>query len=147
MSSNQPTKLQPIPYLAFNGNCAEAMRYYEKVFGGKIKVMMSGAQAPVAAQVPKEFADRILNCQLELPGGNFLYGGDAPPHAPYEGVKGVTITLNYNSVDEAEAMFNTLVEGGKVTMPFATTFWAKKFGMLVDKFGVSWAINGELLKM
>ena len=70
-SKNMPaakTKLlQPIPYLGFNGNCAEAMRYYEKVLGGTIKVMMSGAQSPVADKMPKEFLDRILNAQLELP--------------------------------------------------------------------------------
>ena len=59
-------------------------------------------------------------------------------------MKGVTIALNYNTVDEAEAIFNKLAEGGRVTMPFSPTFWAKKFGMLVDKFGVPWIINGEL---
>ena len=147
MPTNQTASLQPIPYLGFNGNCAAAMRFYEKVLGGKIKVMMSGADSPMAAQIPKEFADRILNAQLELPGGSFLYGGDAPADKPYEGIKGVSITLNFNSVAEAEAIFNTLAEGGKVTMPYASTFWAKKFGMLVDKFGVAWIINGELQRM
>ncbi len=144
MSSAKTTVLQPIPYLGFNGNCAEAMRFYEEVLGGKIKVMMSGAQSPMSAQIPKEFADRILNAQLELPGGGFLYGGDAPAHVPYEGIKGVTLALNYASVEEAESIFNALAQGGKVTMPFSPTFWAKKFGMLVDKFGVAWIINGEL---
>lgn len=144
MSTAQTTNLQPIPYLAFNGNCAEAMRFYEKVLGGTIKVMMSGRQSPMAAKIPEEFADRILNAQLQLPGGCFLFAGDAPAHLPYEGVKGVTIALNYNTVDEAEAIFNQLAEGGQVTMPFSPTFWAKKFGMLVDKFGVPWIINGDL---
>jgi PhnB protein len=67
-----------------------------------------------------------------------------PPHIPYEGIKGVTLALNYNTVEEAEDIFNKLAEGGKVTMPFSPTFWAKKFGMLVDKYGVAWVINGEL---
>ena len=144
MPLSQAAGLQPIPYLSFNGNCAEAMRYYEKVLGGTIKVMMSGAQSPMADQIPKEFANRILNAQLELPGGSFLYAGDAPAHVPYEGIKGVTIALNYDRIEDAEAIFNTLVEGGQVTMPFGPTFWAKKFGMLIDKFGVPWIINGEL---
>jgi PhnB protein len=144
MSSSKTKMLQPIPYLGFNGNCAEAMRYYEKVLGGTIKVMMSGAQSPVANQIPKEFTDRIINAQLELPGGGLLFAGDAPMNVPYEGIKGVTLALNYDTVDEAESTFKSLAEGGQVTMPFGPTFWAAKFGMLVDKFGVAWAINGEL---
>jgi PhnB protein len=147
MPSTKTTKLQPIPYLGFDGNCAEAMRFYEKVLGGSIKVMMSGAQSPMADKMPKEFANRILNAQLELPGGGFLFAGDAPPHVPYEGIKGVTLALNYNTVEEAESIFNALAEGGKVTLPFSPTFWAVKFGMLVDKYGVPWIINGELLPL
>ncbi len=144
MSSTKTSKLLAIPYLGFNGNCAEAMRFYEQVLGGKITVMMTGAQSPMADQIPKEFADRVMNAQLELPGGGLLYAGDCPPHLPFEGVKGVNITLNYDSVDEAESIFNKLAEGGTVTMPYSPTFWAKKFGMLIDRFGVSWIINGEL---
>lgn len=145
MSVSQTPNLQPIPYLSFNGTCADAMRFYESVLGGKIKVMMSGAETPMADQIPKEFANRIMNAQLELPGGSLLYAGDCPAHLPYEGMKGVNITLNFNHVDEAEAIFNKLAEGGQITMPYSPTFWAKKFGMLIDKFSVSWIINGELL--
>ncbi|HET6327618.1 MAG TPA: VOC family protein [Planctomycetaceae bacterium] len=147
MSLAQTTTLQPIPFLSFDGKCAEAMRFYEKVLGGTIKVMMSGAQSPMAAQIPKEFADRILNAQLELPGGALLYAGDAPAHVPYKEIQGVTLALNYDTVEEAESKFNTLAQGGQVTMPFGPTFWARKFGMLVDKYGVAWVINGELLPL
>ena len=136
--------LQPIPYLGFDGNCAEAMRFYEKTLGGKIRVMMSAADTPMADQIPKEFAHRIMNAQLELPGGSLLYAGDAPAHIPYEGIKGISLALNYDSVEEAELVFNALAKDGTVTMPFSPTFWAKKFGMLIDQFGVAWIINGEL---
>ncbi len=136
--------LQPIPYLSFNGNCREAIQFYEKTFGGKIRVMMSGADSPMGSQIPSEHANRIINAQLELPGGAMLYGGDAPAHIPYEGIKGVSITLNYSTVDEGEAVFVALSDGGMVTMPYSPTFWAKKFGMLVDRFGIHWIINGEL---
>jgi len=74
---------QPIPYLAFNGNCAEAMRHYERALGGKLEVLMSGADSPMAAQIPKEFASRILHAPIALPGGGHLYAGDAPANAPY----------------------------------------------------------------
>ncbi len=113
--------LQPIPYLSFDGNCAEAMRFYEKVLGGKITVMMTGAESPICDQMPKEFADRIMNAQMQLPGGALLYGGDCPGHMKYEGIKGVSITLNYDSVDTAEQIFNALAEGGMVTMPYSPT--------------------------
>ena len=147
MTTTKTSPLLPIPYLAFNGNCAEAMRFYERVLGGKITVMMTGAQSPMADQMPKEFADRVMNAQLLLPGGGLLYAGDVPPHMPYEGIKGVNIALNFDTVEEAESIFNALAEGGKVTMPYSPTFWAKKFGMLIDKFGVSWIINGELIPL
>ena len=144
MSAPKTGKLQPIPYLGFHGNCAEAMRFYETVLDGKITSMVTAAESPMVSQVPKEFLDRVMNAQLELPGGYLLYAGDAPAHVPYEGIKGVSITLNYDTVDEAEAVFNALAEGGKITMPFNPTFWAKKFGMLIDRFGVAWILNGEL---
>lgn len=136
--------LQPIPYLAFDGSCADAMRFYETVLGGTIKVMMSGTECPVKDPMIEAFGDRILNAQLELPGGVFLYGGDTPPGMPHQGVHGFSITLNYDTTEEAEAIFNKLSEGGSVTMPFSPTFWAEKFGMLTDKFGVHWIINGHM---
>ena len=138
---------QPIPYLGFNGNCAEAMRFYEAVLDGKLEILMSGADSPMAAQIPKEFADRILHARLALKGGGYLYAGDAPAQMPYQGIHGVSITLNYNSVAEAQATFDKLAAGGKVTMAMQPTFWAKSFGMLVDKFGTPWIVNGELLPM
>ncbi len=70
------SNLQPIPYLSFDGNCREAMEFYERIFGGTIRNMMSGADSPMANQIPSEFANRIINAQLEMPGGSMLYGGD-----------------------------------------------------------------------
>jgi PhnB protein len=135
---------QPIPYLAFNGNCADAMRFYERVLGGKLEVLMSGADSPMAEQMPKEFLHRILHACLALPDGGVLFAGDAPAHLPYEGIKGVSITLNYDTTAHAQKIFDALAGGGQVTMPMQPAFWAKTFGMLVDKFGTPWIVNGEL---
>ena len=134
---------QAIAYLSFDGNCADAMRFYEKALGGKLEVLMSGAESPIADQMPKEFAHRILHARLVLPGGGMLYAGDAPAHVPYEGIKGVSITVDYASVDTAETVFAALAAGGRVTMPMQSAFWAKRWGMLVDKFGTPWIVNGE----
>jgi PhnB protein len=133
-----------IPYLGFNGNCAEAMRFYERALDGKLELMMSCADSPMAAQVPKEFAHRIMHARLALPGGGTLYAGDAMGQT-YRGIHGVSITLNYGNVAEAQKIFERLADGGKVTMAMAPTFWAKSFGMLTDKFGAQWVVNGELL--
>jgi PhnB protein len=136
---------QPIPYLAFNGNCAEAMRFYERALGGKLELLMTMGETPMAAEIPKESHNRVMHARLALPGGGALYAGDAPSHLPYEGIKGVSITLNYDSTDEARKVFEALSDGGQVLMPMQETFWAKAWGMLVDKFGAGWIVNGELL--
>ena len=136
---------QAIAYLGFNGNCAEAMRFYEQALHGKIEVMMSGADSPIAAQMPKEFAHRILHARLALPGGGMLYGGDSPAHVPYEGIKGVSITVDFDTVAAAEQAFEALAVGGQVTMPMQSAFWARRWGMLIDRFGTPWIVNGEQL--
>jgi PhnB protein len=127
--------LQPIPYLSFNGNCAEAMRFYERVLGGKLELLLRNADTPMAAQTPKEHADRISHARLLLPGGASLYGGDCPPQMTYGGIHGV---------GQASKAFNALADGGKVSMKLQPMFWAKIWGMLTDKFGTPWIINGEL---
>jgi PhnB protein len=136
---------QAIAYLAFDGTCAEAMRFYEKVLGGKLEVLMSGADSPMAEHIPKESAHRILHARLVLPGGGMLYAGDAPKGMPYEGIKGVAIALDYPTVSEAERVFDALAGGGKVSMPMQPAFWARSWGMLVDRFGTPWIVNGEPL--
>ena len=134
---------QAIAYLAFNGNCAQAMRFYEQALGGKLEVLMSGAQSPMAEQIPKASAHRILHARLVLPGGGTLFAGDCPENIPYEGIKGVSITVDYDTVAQAEKVFAALAEGGQVGMPMQPAFWAKRWGMLVDKFGTPWIVNGE----
>ena len=72
-----------------------------------------------------------------------LFAGDTPPGMKYDGVKGVMLALQYDTIDQARGAFDALSQGGQVTMPMAPAFWAKTFGMLTDRFGVSWAVNGE----
>jgi len=144
MSATATTILQPIPYLAFNGNCEEAMRFYESALGGEITLLMRGKDCPPSFEVPAEAREGVMNAQLRLPGGGWLFAGDTPFPASYEGIKGVSITLNYATAEEAEKAFTTLSEGGSTFMPFGPTFWAKGFGMCTDKFGTPWMVNGEL---
>ena len=92
-------------------------------------------------------ADAIMHACLSLPGGAMLMAGDVPPGMPFDGMKGVMLALQYDTVAQAEQAFAALLPGGQVTMPLAPAFWARTFGMLTDRFGVSWAINGEPLPM
>jgi len=141
------TKLQPIPYVSFNGNCAEAFDFYAETLGGKITSKMTFGQMPGGEPMPPEVSNLIMNVLLELPGGGMLYGGDCPPHMTFQGIHGIGMALIFDTVAEAESVFNRLADGGQVNMPFAPTFWAEKFGMLTDKYGVDWMINGVMLKM
>ena len=136
--------LHPIPYLSFDGTCAEAMRFYERALSGKLELLMRNADSPFAAQTPKEHADRIIHARLALPGGGFLYAGDCPPQMKYSGIHGVGLTLNFDTVAQATTAFTALSEGGTVSMAPQPMFWAKSCGMLTDKFGTSWIVNGEL---
>lgn len=139
---------QPIAYLMFNGSCADAMRFYERALDGKIEAVVRMADAPCSsAPVAAEHANLVMHARLALDGNGTLYGGDCPPHIPYEGIKGVSITLNYDTEAQARRVFEALSEGGNITMPMQPAFWAKSWGMLVDRFGTPWIVNGELLPL
>jgi PhnB protein len=126
-------------YLFFDGNCAEAMRFYERTLGGKLE-MMTHAQSPIAGQTPPGSADRIMHARLDLDGRS-LMASDSMAGQPYAGMKGFSLSLTYPTAAEAKRIFDALAEGGNVTMPLQKTFWAEAFGMLVDRFGTSWMIN------
>ncbi len=130
-------------YLVFDGNCADAMRFYERTLGGKLEMLMTNAQSPAAAQTPPGSADRIMHARLAL-GNRILMGSDGPPDQPVGGMKGFSLSLIYPTVREAKKVFDALAEGGRVTMPFQKTFWAEGFGMLVDRFGTPWMVNGAM---
>jgi PhnB protein len=126
----------------FDGNCAEAMRFYERALGGKIEMMMSQGESPEADKMPPADRDRILHARLTLDGGGVLLASDATPPDSYEGVKGCSLSLSYPVVADAQKVFDALAEGGKVILPVQKTFWSEAFGMLVDRFGLHWMISG-----
>ena len=129
-------------YLFFDGSCADAMRFYERTLGGKLS-LMTHAESPMAAQTPPGSANRILHARLELD-GHVLMASDSMVGHPYEGMKGFSLSLTYPTAADAQKVFDALVQGGKVTMPMQKTFWAEGFGMLVDRFGTPWMVNGGM---
>jgi PhnB protein len=128
-------------YLSFDNQCREAFQCYERVLGGKILMMQTHGESPIGDQVPPEWRNIILHARLEFD-GQVLMGSDAPP-GRHEPPKGFMVALSVETVARAEAIFNALAQGGRVQMPFEETFWAKKFGMVTDRFGIPWVINGE----
>ena len=129
------------PYLTFKGDCEAAFKFYEKVLGGKIEAMIPHEGTPAAEHVPAAWRNKIMHARLTV-GDKVLMGSDAPPDH-YEPMKGfsVTLTLAPDKAAEADRIFQALAKGGTVRMPIQETFWAVRFGMLVDQFGTPWMIN------
>jgi PhnB protein len=133
--------MQLNPYLTFNGQCEAAFKFYENALNGKIEMIMSHKDSPAAAQTPPAMRDKIMHARMNI-GGMVLMGSDAPPNG-FEGIKGFSVSLSVDTPSEAERIFKTLSDKGSVRMPLEKTFWAVRFGMLVDQFGVPWMINCE----
>ena len=129
------------PHLAFNGECEAAFQFYERCFGGRIVTMLSYGDSPMAEQAPPEWSGKILHATLNF-GDNVLMGSDSLP-GQYEQPKGFQALLGIGDPGEAERIFDALAENGTVLMPIQQTFWALRFGVLVDRFGIPWEINCE----
>ena len=129
------------PYLYFDGQCEEAFRFYEKCLGGKITFMMAWKDSPMPDQAPPGWATKILHAGLAS-GDGVLEGCDAMP-GQYKKPESFCVMLRPKTASEADRIFKALAEGGSVQIPIAETFWALRFGKLVDRFGVPWLINCE----
>jgi len=128
-------------YLNFNGQCEEAFRFYERLLGGKIEMMMSFGDSPMADQVPAEWRKKVMHARLVV-GGNTIMGSDAPPDR-FQKPQGFSVSLSVEKPAEAERMFAALAEKGNVQMPIQETFWALRFGSVTDRFGIPWMVNCE----
>jgi PhnB protein len=127
------------PLLYFNGQCEEAFKFYEQCLGGEITFMMSHEGTPMADHVPAEWRNKILHATLNVR-GDVLQGADVPPDR-YRKPQGFSVKVDLQDPAEAERIFNALADQGTVQTPLQKTFWAARFGMLVDRFGIPWTIN------
>ncbi len=132
------------PYLSFNGNCREAFEFYHQCLGGEIEAMFAHAGTPAEEHVPPEWKDKIMHARLNL-GDGVLMGGDAPP-GMYQTPHGISVALQIKEPTQADTIYAALSEGGTITMPIGETFWAVRFAMFVDRFGIPWMINCEAAK-
>lgn len=125
--------------LNFDGNCRAAFEFYAKCLGGKIAMIMTYGDSPMASYVPPADHGKILHATLQL-GDQRLTGADLPT-GRYGKPQGFDVVLSLENPVEAERIFAALADGGAEQMPMQETFWALRFGMVTDRFGTPWMVN------
>jgi len=127
-----------IPFLSFPGTTREALAFYATALGGTIVSQSTYGETPMCDQTPADTHHWIAHAQLEA-GGAILMAADCPPQQAGEG--GTTVNIDVETIEEAERIFAALSEGADVRMPMAETFWAHRWGFLVDRYGKPWMVN------
>lgn len=133
--------MQMATYLSFKGDCEAAFKLYEQCLGGQPGQFFRYGGSPMADGVPEDWADKIMHGNITI-GGQSVMGADIVPDQ-YEEPVGVSLSLQLKDTGEAERIFRELSDGGRIVMPLEKTFWAERFGTLVDRFGIPWIINCE----
>ena len=144
--------MQFVPYLNFDGDCAEAMAFYARLFGGQIVFQSTFGEMPPGEgmpPLPESAKGRLMHAHLQV-GAQSLMASDTLPAAPgmdpeasggYRKPQGLWVSIGVETEAEGKRVFDGLAEGGQVTMPFAKTFWSPGFGMVTDRFGTPWMVN------
>jgi PhnB protein len=127
------------PYLTFDGNAREAMEFYKVCLGAELAIMTFG-ESPMKMQMPPGSEKRVMHARLSK-GALELMASDTMPGMPFQHGNNFSMSFNCETPQETDQLFSALGAGGKVTMPLQETFWAARFGMLTDKFGVNWMFN------
>jgi PhnB protein len=132
--------MQVNPYIFFNGDCREALEFYADVLGGTIEAMIPHGGTPAAGSVDASWQDKIMHARLAI-GDRAIMASDSPPQFGAVKPSGFYVQLELSTPEEAERVFDALAEGGEIRMAYAQTFWARGFGMLVDRFQIPWMIS------
>lgn len=131
--------MQLNPYLFFNGQCEAAFQFYEQTLGGKITAMMTHEAAPETYTAPPEWKKKIMHACMNI-GDQQIMASDVP-QKDFEKPQGFYVSLQIKDPAEAERVFEALSKNGKINLPIQKTFWAQRFGMLIDQFGIPWMVN------
>lgn len=128
------------PYFTFNGNCQEAVKFYQQVLGGKSTIMLYGDAPPNPAfPMSDNIKNLVMHAELRK-GGHVIHFSDTSPNAPYSTGNNISFALEFDTIDQTRAMFEALSAGGRVDMALQETFFSPLYGKLTDKFGVLWQI-------
>ena len=126
------------PYIAFKGNCEEAINFYKDKLGAEVLFMQRYGESPMAGKGPDE---KIMHTSIKIGDSVIMACDNVFEENPTTVGNNISLAIGGNDVTAAEGMFDKLSEGGTVTMPMQETFWAERFGMLTDKFGINWMFN------
>ncbi len=129
-----------VTYLNFDGNCREAMKFYQRCLGGELSIMPF-SEAP--GDFPKEAKDRVMHARVTKDGTTLLMASDTMPESNFAQGTNFSISIDCQSAEETDRLFTAFSENGKITMPLQDAFWGARFGMLRDKFGINWMFNFE----
>lgn len=133
--------MQVNAYLSFKGQCEAAFKFYEQCLGAQLGPIFRYAGTPLADTVPAEWQTKVMHASV-IVGEQVLMGADIVPDR-YEEPKGFSLSLHMKSAREADLVFHELAKEGRVVLPLEKTFWAERFGMVIDRFGIPWMINCE----
>ena len=129
-----------VTYLNFNGNCREAMKFYQRCLGGELSIVPF-SEAP--GDFPKEAKDRVMHARVTKDGTTLLMASDTMPGSNFVQGTNFSISIDCQSAEETDRLFNAFSENGKITMPLQDAFWGARFGILRDQFGINWMFNFE----
>jgi PhnB protein len=127
------------PYLFFGGNCREAFRRYQEIFGGEL-TLMTMKDVP-GEEPPADKADMVIHAALTF-GDDLLMASDDPTTDNFGPVQGMMVSYDASDVDDATRVFDALADGGTVMQALEPTFFSDAFGMCVDRFGTPWMVSG-----
>ncbi len=130
------------PYLFFNGSCEQAIEFYRKALGAEVEMMMrfkESPEPPPPGAVPPGFENKIMHASFRI-GQTTVMASDGCS-AEKTNFQGFSLSLSVPSEAEADRAFEALAEGGQVQLPLTKTFFSPRFGMVADRFGVSWMIQ------
>ena len=130
--------MQVQPYLFFDGRCEEALEFYKKAVGAKVEMLMRFKQAHDQSMISPGSADKVMHGSIKIGESTLLVSDGRNTGKP--NFQGFSLTIYGKDEAEADKLFGALSEGGEVRMPMDKTFFARRFGMLADKFGVGWMI-------
>jgi PhnB protein len=129
------------PYIAFKGNCEEAVNFYKDKLGGEVLFSQTYGESPMADQVGPENKDKIMHTSIKIGDSVIMACDNVFAENPTTVGDNISLAIGTNDVASADTMFEKLSEGGVIKMPMQETFWAERFGMLTDKFGIHWMFN------
>ena len=133
--------MQLYPNLTFDGTCEAAFQYYEECLHGEIAFLMRYEDTPMDLQAPADWRMKVSHATFAH--ADFTFSGSDALPGRYQKPQGFALQLNLSDASESERIFEALSKNGTVQLPLQETFWALRFGVLADQFGIPWVINCE----